>query len=42
MQFFKEYWLWILIPFLLVIAAVGVLFFLGGSGEESDFVYNVF
>lgn len=43
-NFLQEYWLWILIPFLLVLGGLAVLVFaLNGEGEgNGDFVYNVF
>ena len=41
-DFLKEYWLWILIPSLVV--AVGILFLVmaGNSDSSSPFVYNIF
>ena len=41
-KFFKEYWLWILIPFVLVIGGLGVLYFMSSGSTFSDFTYNVF
>ena len=42
-EFIKEYWLWILLPFVLVVGGIGVLILLSGSsGDFSDFTYNVF
>jgi hypothetical protein len=43
-DFFKENWLWILIPILLVLGVLGVLILSGGSGEEGvgAFDYPVF
>jgi hypothetical protein len=42
-DFFKEFWLWILIPFVLVIGGLLALYLMaGGSDASSPFVYNVF
>lgn len=41
-QFLQEYWLWILIPSLVVAAGIALLVFLGGSDSSSPFVYNIF
>ena len=40
--FIKEFWLWILIPFVLVIGGLIVLYLLTGGEEASPFQYNVF
>ena len=41
-EFIKEYWLWILIPFLLVTLAVTGIWVMSGGENFSDFTYNVF
>ena len=41
-QFFAEFWLWILIPALLVGAGIVALLLMSGSDSSSPFVYNVF
>ena len=42
MGFLKEYWLWIVVPFVLVIGAI-LLFLYSTSGDAvSPFQYNVF
>ena len=41
--FLKEYWLWITIPFVLVLAAILLaVWLLGGDEGSSPFQYNVF
>lgn len=41
-DFLKEFWLWILIPFVLMVGVLlAVLFFAGGEGSN-PFKYNVF
>jgi hypothetical protein len=41
--FLKEYWLWIAIPFVLVIGGLAVLWLMIGNDEgASPFVYNIF
>jgi len=42
MAFLKEYWLWIVIPFVVAIGGLTVLYLLSGGGSFSDFTYNVF
>jgi len=42
MQFLKEYWVWILVPFLLVIGGLTALYLMSGGSSFSDFTYNVF
>ena len=42
MQFLRENWIWIALPFAIAAAFVGVVYFMGGSGNDSPFVYNVF
>jgi hypothetical protein len=42
-NFLKEYWAWIVVPFVLVIGGLLVLFWVLGSGDgQNPFVYNVF
>jgi len=41
-DFLKEYWLWIVIPFVLVIALVFAVYFLTSDEGASPFQYNVF
>ena len=40
-DFFKEFWLWILLPFVLVIGLLVVLYLMSGD-SISPFQYNVF
>jgi len=41
--FLKEYWLWILIPFVVVLGGLALLYFwAGGDQGSSPFQYNVF
>ena len=42
MEFLKEYWLWILIPFVVVIGGLIVLVLVSGGSTASEFVYPVF
>jgi len=42
-EFFAEFWLWIVIPFALVLGALAFLYFWSGGGDSgSPFTYNVF
>lgn len=41
-DFFKDYWLWILVPFLVVIGGIVALYWMSGSDSVSPFQYNVF
>jgi len=41
-EFLKEYWLWIVIPFVLVLLLVLVALFLTGNEGSTPFQYNVF
>jgi hypothetical protein len=41
-KFFREFWLWIVVPFVLVIAAVAWLAFSGGDDSVAPFTYEVF
>ena len=38
-DFFKEFWLWILIPFVLVIGLLVVLYLMSGGDPISPFQY---
>ena len=40
--FLSEYWLWILVPFVLVIGGLLLLYVLSGGDSVSPFQYNVF
>ena len=41
-DFFADYWLWIAIPFALVVAGLAFLYFWAdGSGGASPFVYDI-
>ena len=42
MAFFKEFWLWILVPFLLVVAGLLIFVFFMEDDSVSPFQYNVF
>jgi hypothetical protein len=42
MGFLKEYWLWIVVPFVLVIGAILVFMLMTESDPVSPFQYNVF
>lgn len=41
-EFLREYWPWILIPCLVVLAVIVVLALFLTGGEDSSFVYPVF
>ena len=42
MQFLKENWLWIALPFVAIVVGLGLLLLLGGdSGEDQPFIYNI-
>ncbi|MEW6071442.1 MAG: hypothetical protein AB1726_02460 [Planctomycetota bacterium] len=41
-SFLKEFWPWILVPFLAVLALLVVAWWLGGGEGTSPFVYNFF
>ena len=41
-KFFREYWLWILLPFVIVFGGLAALYFLAGGESTNDFVYPVF
>ena len=40
--FLKEYWLWIVVPFALVVILCAVAWWLMGDEGSSPFVYNVY
>ena len=40
-DFFREYWLWIVIPFLIVIGGILMLFLMSDGNSVSQFQYNV-
>jgi hypothetical protein len=41
-EFWREYWLWIVVPIVVVFAVVvGAMFLLGGD-DTSPFIYNIF
>jgi len=40
--FLKEYWLWILIPFVLVAGAITVALVMMSNDGASPFVYNIY
>ncbi|MEQ1895602.1 MAG: hypothetical protein ABL998_23940 [Planctomycetota bacterium] len=42
-SFLREYWLWILVPFMVVAMGLAVFFFFvaNDSGGSSPFIYNV-
>ena len=41
-EFLKEYWLWIVVPIVLVLGALALVFFLSADDGASPFQYNVF
>ena len=41
-DFFKENWLWIAVPIVLVLGAVVMVVLLTNQDESAPFVYNVF
>ncbi len=42
-NFLAEFWLWIVIPFALVLGCLAFLYFWAGAGDgASPFAYNVF
>ncbi len=41
-NFFKEFWIWIVIPFVLVLGGLAALYFMASGEGNSDFIYNVF
>jgi hypothetical protein len=41
-NFLREYWLWIALPFVLVIGLLVAVWFFAGVGGASPFQYNVF
>ena len=42
MTFLREYWLWIVVPFGIVIGAILIFLWLTNSDDVSAFQYNVF
>jgi hypothetical protein len=41
--FLKEYWLWIVIPFVVVVGGLAVLIFMMSQDDgASPFVYNIY
>jgi hypothetical protein len=40
--FLKEYWLWIVVPFALVVGGLLLVYFVMSGEEASPFVYNIF
>ena len=42
MSFLKEYWLWIVVPFVLVIGGILLFVMMTDSDPVSPFTYNVF
>ena len=41
-NFFRENWIWIVAPIVVVIVAVAVILFLSEGDPGAPFVYNVF
>jgi hypothetical protein len=41
-EFLKEYWLWIVIPFVLVLGGLALLVWLWGGQEASPFTYQIY
>ena len=41
-NFLRENWLWIVTPLVLLLIALVVIVMAGGSGEEGNYVYNIF
>ena len=41
-NFLKEYWLWILVPSLVVAVGILLLVAVASSDSSSPFVYNIF
>ena len=42
MEFLREYWAWILLPFVLVLGALAALYVTSAGGSAPDFVYIPF
>ncbi len=42
MNLVKEYWLWVLIPFVIVVGGIAVLYWMADGATGSDLIYNVF
>ena len=41
-NFLREYWPWIVVPIVLVVAAVFVVLLMTGEDDVAPFIYNVF
>ncbi len=41
-NFLRENWLWIVTPIVLLVIALAWVFYNLGSGEDGQFVYNIF
>ena len=42
MQFLKENWLWVAVPFFAILTIVAIVLFVSGGGEgENPFVYSI-
>jgi hypothetical protein len=41
-SFLKEYWIWILAPFLLILLGVSMLILLEGDYGDGEFHYDLF
>ena len=41
-EFLEEFWLWIAVPFVLVLVALAALYFMSSTDGPSPFSYNVF
>ncbi len=40
--FLAENWIWLLLPFVIVVGGILAVMFLGGSQDDGAFVYNNF
>jgi len=40
-KFFREYWFWMLLPLVLILIGVAVAIYLGESGPNEEFIYNL-
>jgi hypothetical protein len=40
--FFRENWIWILAPIVIVLVLFGAILFLQGDQDTSPFIYNIF
>ena len=41
-EFLKEYWLWIVIPFVLVVGGLALAWLMMGDEGATPFVYNIY